>query len=193
MLEQMLELRPRAFIKTIEEVLGDRLKYLKRDEDKLQTFWMGVLEAIPRMKIDNAEVNFLISAGYGAIRNWERSKNTERFFKFCPTCGRKYAYRVVSCSHCKNTDLNIDLYDVEEDNHLYSDPDHADLIMTIEQYVQTIDGRKQYVAQRWLIERADLMFANHIKQIAFELGISAPAVAKYKKTIRAEFQEFLRK
>jgi hypothetical protein len=61
--------------------------------------------------------------------------------------------------------------------------------MDVELFVLTLTTRRlRYVATRWLIQRADLYYDNHLEQIAVELGISAPAVAKVKKRIRAAFK-----
>lgn len=188
MLEILLEKNPKAFVAFIQEALGDRLKSLKRDDDKIQIFWLGVLSAVPRMQPDKDEINYLISAGYGAIKNWRRAENTKRFFAYCRKCGTKYSFRKQSCDKC-GSDLLIDLRESKEE-HIPVTHELNDKIV-VEQFMETLEeGTRKYVAKRWLVDRADLFYANHLKQIGFELGISAPAVAVHKKHIREQFLHF---
>ena len=60
-------------------------------------------------------------------------------------------------------------------------------MLDVPAFVETLEGRARYVARRWMINRADLYFVNYQKQIAVELGISAPRVAQIVKSLKAGF------
>lgn len=170
----------------IEGGLGpERVRDLKRKEDEYQIFWVGVLEAIPRAKSGDP-VPYLITAGYGAVKNYRRAENTKQYYKVCPNCGTEYGYRITVCRKCgvetENRVRQIEYLDRHESNFHHAIEERV----MLEQFVDGLEGRQRYVAKRWLLDRADIYFDNHIKQIAVELGISAPAVAKYKKQIKRQ-------
>ena len=68
------------------------------------------------------------------------------------------------------------------------DEDKKTLEMDIARFVDTLYGNEKYVAKRWLVDRADLRYDNHCKQLALELGCSAPYVAAVKKSIREKWK-----
>ena len=181
----------RELIPLIEEALGsDRLARLRRDEDAHQDFWVGVLEGLERVDWDRDAVAFLITAGYGAVRNAKRSKWTRDRYRICPSCGRVVGYRHVQCSHCgAETESGI-RHSEYETSEARPEPDR-DLVIDIQRFVATLSGPTAYVARRWMIDRLDLLSVNHTKQIAAELGVSAPRVAQIKKVIKSEFMSYL--
>lgn len=180
----------------IEQGLGtDRLRKLKKNDDNYQIFWVGVLEH--RNSVDNTRdpIPYLISCGYGAIANARLSENTRQKISVCPYCGREYSYRYKYCPYCgaesetENRIFSMTLNDGSE----IETPDRSSenlmiLNLDVERFVQKLYGNEQYVAKRWLIDRADLKYENHCKQIAMELGCSAPYVAQVKKAIREKWQ-----
>jgi len=64
------------------------------------------------------------------------------------------------------------------------------LAIDIESFLTTLEDKEYYVAKRWMMDRADLLFANHVKQIAFEMEISAPRVTQIKNVIRKKFKSW---
>ena len=181
----------RQFILMVEEGLGpERLSKLKRDSDAFQQFWLGVLEAASRTDPDRDAVAYLISSGYGAVWNMRRSDRTWSSMKVCPECGRVYAYRRKTCPRC-GVELKAEARHSEYQDW-YQAPDGPDveLSMEVEAFVDTLSGLDAYVARRWMVERADLLFKNHLIQIASELGVSSPRVAFIKKRIKQKFLEW---
>ena len=181
----------RQLIVTIEEGLGpERLAKLKRDSDAFQQFWLGVLEAVSRIDPDKDMVAYLISSGYGAVRNMRRSDRTWSSMKTCPECGRVFGYRRKACPEC-GVELRVEARHSEyQDWHQAPLGSDADLLMEVEMFVETLSGLDAYVARRWMVERADLLFKNHLTQIASELGVSSPRVAFIKKRIKQKFLEW---
>lgn len=165
----------------INEALGDRKRHLS--EDQYQTFWVGVMKALPTADTKRDIIPFLVMRGLGEVRNSRRADNTDKYLKICDRCGTVFSFRRRACG-CGN-ELGIDARFVpyEEQTH---DPFSLDSLL-LEQFLKMLSDKELYVARRWLIDRADLVCQNHLKQIGFELGISAPAVAKYKKIIRRKF------
>ncbi len=174
-------------INEIKKGLGGKLNSLRRNEDDYQTFWVGVLEAMPKVNPDRPAIPYLISSGYGAIKNSHRSEMSVDLASHCEKCGVYYGFRTKVCPICKS-DLKfirrMSTYEDYHEGHHIVDP--LDKVM-FEQFISTLEGKQKYIAKRWMIDRADIWYENHSKQIAFELGISAPAVARHKKIIRQEF------
>ena len=183
-------------VELIETGLGEkRLHNLKKNEDNYQIFWLGILEH--RKDVDGLRdpVPYLISCGYGAIRNEYLKENTRRKIKYCPSCGKVYSYRKSVCPHClidNLTDNRISSITLPDGNNMEFPIEDFNLgilddILTIQTFINSLYGKERYVAKRWLIDRADLKYTNHLKQIALELGCSAPYVAKVKKSIIKKF------
>lgn len=181
----------RQLIIAVEEGLGaERLARLKRDPDAYQQFWLGVLEAVSRINPDKDMVAYLISSGYGAVRNMRRSERTWSSMKVCPECGKIYGYRKRVCPEC-GVELKTEARHSEyQDWHQAPSEPDVDLLMEINVFVETLSGPDAYVARRWMVERADLLFKNHLAQIALELGVSSPRVAFIKKRIKQKFLEW---
>jgi len=172
-------------VKLIEGALGSRRRNLT--EDQYQVFWVGVMKALKTADPKRDVVPYLILRGFGEVKNYKRSAFSYIHMKFCPVCGKIYTFRARKCL-C-GCELEIDNRHVEFLEHPYHQPDNVDRL-SIEQFVDTLTGKSRFVARRWLIDRADLMYQNHIQQIAFELGISQAAVAKYKRKIKSSFQRW---
>ena len=183
-------------VKTIEDALGEkRLHKLQRNEDEYQIFWVGVLEHRYNVDKDRDPIPYLISCGYGAIRNARLMENTRTKVRTCPDCGRVYSYRYSHCPYCRvesQTERRVFSTALPDGSEMEFETQSAEeqliLDLDIARFVETLHGNEQYVARRWLIDRADLKYANHLKQIALELGCSAPYVARVKKSIRNKWK-----
>lgn len=182
----------RELVPVIEAALGPRrLAALRRDEDAYQDFWVGVLEALARVDWDRDVVAYLITSGYGAVRNGRRAGWTDERLRRCPSCGGTFGYRAVRCPRCgAETESEVRHCELAVEPEARRGED-ADLRMSLEQFVATRAGNEAYVARRWLLERADLRYQNYQKQIAYELGLSAPRVAQVVSKLRRELQAFL--
>lgn len=184
-------------IQEIEKALGpQRIKMLKRDEDSYQQFWLGVLEALNRVNLNKDFVGFLIMNGYGAVRNMKRTEYSKRRMRTC-TCGKILGYRTKICPCCGiETESQVRLsaiVNAEGENIEYEDlrPSRdIDFSVDTKMFVDTLSGQQKYIARRWMLDRADLLFANHVKQIAFELDISAPRVVQIKNIIKKKFKSW---
>lgn len=181
----------RELIPAIEGALGpERLARLKRDEDAYQDFWEGVLRALERVDWERDALAFLVSAGYGAVRNARRRERTAQRLRFCPVCGKSYGYRTVTCPRCGGENESAPRLSGYLESEARAAPDR-DLAIAIEQFVATLSGQEAYVARRWMVERADLLHVNHLKQLAWEMGVSTPRVAQIKKRVREAFASFI--
>lgn len=185
-------------VREIEVALGpDRLFYLKKNEDAYQQFWLGVLEAFGRMDKDRDFIGFLVSNGYGAVRNMNRSEYSKSKMRYCPSCGKRLGYRTKICPFCNSETetktRNISIVNRDGEFIEYEDDRPSrdiDLSLDIDTFLLTLEGNQQYIARRWMKDRADLLFANHVKQLAFELEISAPRVVQIKNIIRKKFKSW---
>ena len=178
----------RDLIPAVEQELGpERLARLRRDPDTYQQFWLGVLEATARVDWTRESLAFLISNGFGAVRNMRRSERSLNGMRTCKDCGAVYGYRTKSCPICgQELDAAARLSEFE-DYHPAKEEADVEAMLDVRAFVETLEGRARYVARRWMINRADLYFVNYKKQIAVELGISAPRVAQIVKSLKAGF------
>ena len=180
----------------IEQGLGtDRLAKLKKNEDNYQIFWVGVLEHRHSVDPSRDPIPYLISCGYGAVANARLSENTRTKVRVCDKCGKVYSYRYSHCPCCAEESrtesrlVSTTLADgTEYEFEFASDEDKIILDADISRFIQKLYGNERYIAKRWLIDRADLKYDNHCKQIALELGCSAPYVARVKKAIRNKWK-----
>ena len=190
-LKQMLNSDPEKFISHIKDALGNnRLRALKVDDDEYQLFWLGVLEAIPNMRKDSHQIGYLILKGYGKIKNYRKSNYSRECIKYCRLCGRSYGFRKEDACKCGSDTIVVSRLIPLNDNYEYDDNIDIDMKVTIERFVNTLIGNMKYVAKRWLIDRADLMYNNYSKQLAIELEISPAMISKYVKKIRQRFSEW---
>lgn len=182
----------RNLIPAVEQELGpERLARLRRDPDAYQQFWLGVLEATARVDWTRESLAFLISNGFGAVRNMRRSERSWNGMKVCRSCGKTYGYRAKTCLRC-GAELETQVRLSEFDDLLPSREDRSvEAILDVKAFVETLDGKARYVARRWMLERADLYYVNYQKQIAFELGVSAPRVAQIVKALKAGFVTYV--
>ena len=186
----------RELIPAIEGALGaERLGRLRRDEDAYQQFWLGVLEALPRVDWSREALGYLISSGYGAVRNMRRAEDSRSRMRVCPGCGAHLGNRTRECPRCgRETDGAVRVsylarpdgsdLEVVDERHWPS----PDLRVDVEAFMETLSGREAYVARRWLVERADLTCQNHVRQIAFEMGVSQARVSQLKAKVRDQFR-----
>lgn len=183
-------------VRQIEQALGEaRLAKLRSNEDNYQIFWLGVLEHRKNIDQTRDPIPYLLSCGYGAIRNEYLKENTRAKYRWCPVCGRRYSYRqtVCKCGRETVTDRRI-VSPVLEDGSDVEFPcydEQRDLEIDIQRFVSLLQGVEKYVATRWLVDRADLHYNNHLKQIASEIGCSAPYVAKVKKNVRNKWIQLM--
>lgn len=177
----------------VEAGLGPaRLASLKGDDDDMQQFWLGVLEALPRMR-GAPDVGFLISSGYGSVRNARRAERTASGMTVCSGCGAHWGYRQRECPRCGSElsrEVRVSEFS-EEVRGVRGRESEVDLRLTVEAFVETLEGTERRVAKRWLLDRADLYHENHGKVIAAELGVSAAYVSAVKKAIRARFASWI--
>lgn len=177
-------------IEDIKQELGSRLYLLRKNEDEYQTFWVGVLEALQTADPKRDIIPYLISRGYGEIRNYKRSQMSKDLTSYCETCGRYYGFRTHLCPQCGQEMELVRRKSTYEDYYPGRKEDDVLDDIVVEQFVATLSGTRKYVARRWMIERADLYFDNHIKQIASELDVSNFVVARHKKNIKKLFMEW---
>lgn len=182
----------RELIPAIEEALGpQRLAALRRNEDDYQEFWVGVLEALKRVDWSRDVMAYLISSGYGAVRNANRREWTDKRLRWCPSCGGTFGYRQVECPRCgAMTESEVRHSDLTVEPAARQGADR-DFEMSLESFVATLTGNARHVAKRWLLDRADLWYQNYQKQIAFELGLSAPRVAQVVSKLKRDLQAYL--
>lgn len=169
--------------------LGERIKYLRSNEDLYQIFWVGVLESIPKADKNRNMIPYLIKCGFGAVRNYKRSVMSIELATYCDHCGKYFGFRTRTCSECGCETNLIRRFSEYEDYHTKPNDDVLNKIM-IEQFVETLEGKQKYVAKRWLIDRADLMYNNYSKQLASELGVSAPSISAKVKKIKRKFKSW---
>jgi hypothetical protein len=179
-------------VAAVEAGLGpDRLARLRRNPDSYQQFWLGVLEARLRLDGIRESVPFLISNGYGAVRNMRRAESSFQQLRVCPECGRVYGNRKKECPECYVPTVAETRHSEYAEWHSpqCSEPDllRADL----EAFVCGQSGSRAYVARRWLLDRADLYYTNHLEQIAGELGLTSARVAQIKASVRGELRLWL--
>lgn len=182
-------------VSDIEQGLGkERLQKLKQNEDSYQIFWLGVLEHRSNIDPKRDPIPYLISCGYGAIANSRLTSNTRNKMRVCDRCGKIFSYRHSVCPCCQEESrteqkiFSTTLSDGTDLEFEYEDNQEWILKSDVERFVQTLHGNERYVAKRWLIDRADLRYDNHCKQIALELGCSSPYVARVKKAIRNKWK-----
>jgi hypothetical protein len=159
-----------------------------RDDDLRQVFWLGVVESFYDLGGGDTQMAFIVQRGRGAVRNEVRANWSRVLRKRCPGCGREYGYRTTICRGCGVELVILSRYTPYIDS--YTDDAEDVERVDLDLFVLTLDGRQAYVARRWLIDRADLCYENHLQQIASELGISDPAVARMKRIIRRRFREW---
>lgn len=185
-IQNLLEQDPNRFLKLIRRRAGNARFF--RDEDLTQVFWIGVLKSVPKARPDDP-VKYLVNMGYGEVRNHRAAVHRREYVKTCPSCSGQYPYRTMYCVRCME-ELEFMRRKVPEKEIPYYDEDPV-LGVAIQQFIDTLQGKERYIAHRWLVDRADLHFKNHLKSIAGELGISAPRVAQLKTKIRRKFKEWL--
>lgn len=188
-------------VKEIEQGLGrERLQKLKHNEDNYQIFWLGVLEHRKKVDWSRDPIPYLISCGYGAIRNERLKENSRMKVKFCDSCGKVFPYRYGCCPVCygKGRTIQRVLPITRDDGTEQEFEDKHDFTTTeicrvdILAFIRSLSSRKEkYIAHRWLIDRVDLLYDNHCKQLAIELGCSAPYIAKVKQNLRIKYKRLI--
>lgn len=174
---------PRGFMAEIRNRVGPAK--LWQDDDLQQVFWLGVVRGTQKVKWDRDPIPYLITRGFGEVRNYLSSQRLRSVIKRCVECGSENSYRKSRCE-CGG-ELVLENRMAQFVQHTTEDVDPLDAL-EVEQFVGTLSGRMGFVARRWLMERADLYYDNHLKQIGSELGISAVAVSHYKDRIRESFR-----
>lgn len=189
-IKQMIETDPDGLVTVIERELGSKFSRIS-DEDKKQTFWLGVVKAFDRVDHQRDALQFLILAGWNEVANYKRSVWSRENIRYCNVCNKYHGYRVKYCPTCGQEMLIAKRFKSITDNYRYKENwDHS---IHLQMFVETLSGKIRYIAQRWLLDRVDLLFENHSKQLAFELNISAPMVSKYKNRIRKLYKEWSEK
>lgn len=188
--EQMMKKDPQGFMREIRRRLGPTKIW--RYEDLRQVFWLGVIRGTQSVDWTPEEdpALYLVTRGIGEVRDYLASQRVRSLVKRCLSCGRINGHRRVRCLECGGK-LRYENRSVAFIEHLVLDEDPLDRI-EVEQFVATLTGKMAVVARRWLLDRADLYYDNHLAQIGQELGMSAPGVAKIKRRIRESFREWRR-
>lgn len=178
-----------GLVAEVEEGLGpERLSRLRADPDSMQQFWLGVLKAARRADPGRDRVAFLISNGYGEVRNGRRSDRTWRGMRACRSCGAVLSYRSVTCPRCgSETEAMARVQSFEEWHGPVGDADR-DFKLDVESFVSTLSGLELEVARRWLVMRYDLTSVNYLKRIAQEVGRTPARVAQVVKRLRLKFR-----
>jgi ribosomal protein L37E len=182
----------RDLVAAVEAGLGPgRLAKLKRNPDSYQQFWLGVLEARLRLDGIRDSVPFLISNGYGAVRNMRRAENSFQQLRVCPECGKVYGNRTKECPDC-GVPTVASVRHSEYAEWYSPQSSELDLLrVDLEAFVGGLSGNRAYVARRWLLDRADLYYDNHLERIAGELGLTSARAAQIKASVRAELRGWL--
>lgn len=171
-----------------------------RDQDLQQVFWLGVIRAMERVRDeveDDDPLKFLVVRGFGEVRNYLSSNYRRTLIKICLSCGGTYSFfhvgqhdpydsRKSYCS-CGGV-LQVHNRYVELDNMVYVDADQDDRI-DLELFVQSLPKKLRFVAQRWLLDRYDLLYDNTFKQIALEMGTTQVRIVHCVKRIKQLYQE----
>lgn len=162
-----------------------------KNDDYRQVFWLGVYKAIPNVDWSRDVLRYLVVRGYGEVKNYRMANYRHSLVKVCKKCGIELSLRARSCRVCGGA-VRVDnrFYALLEINSVTME-DRIVFNVMVEQFIGSLTGKEQYVAKRWLLDRADLYYANHTKVIATELSLSAPAVSKIKKQIRQRFQVWM--
>lgn len=189
-IKQIIETNPNGLVHVIKSALGTKYYSLKQDEDKEQTFWLGVVKAISSIDYDRDPLEYLILSGWNEIRNYNKHTWSRDIVRFCSRCNKYYGYRTKICPTCGDDMQNLKRSQIYNDNCHFSHESDIDIMLNIEEFVNTLSGKQKYVAHRWLLDRADLMYQNYSKQLAQELGVSAPMISKYVKQIRTKFKRW---
>lgn len=161
-----------------------------KDEELQQVFWLGVMRKIDRCQWAPSlhPIRFLTTQGANEVRHWIQKQYSVNLQRYCSECNRFYGYRHEWCDiHHKELPVR-GRYSVYVDA-LRGSPDE-DVIeeYSMEQFVKFL-GRFEsesvvHVAQRWLVDRVDIYYDNHSKQLALELDLTPPRIAQIKKHIR---------
>lgn len=184
----LIEKNPNSLIPVIKKEIGYKFRQLSSDEDKEQTFWLGVVKALHTVDFDNSPLEYLILSGWNEVRNYNKANWSRDIARSCQNCGRSYGYRTKICPTCgyetktfKRSHALVDIHQYQED---------LDTQIEISTFVESLSGKLGYVARRWLVDRVDLYYDNHSKRLADEMGISPPMISKYKARIRKLFKEW---
>jgi|GEM_PF-4044890 len=176
-------------VKVIEDGLGkDRLRKLQKNSDNYQQFWIGVLKATKRVDWSKDFIGFLISNGYGEIRNAYRAEYTKTKYRVCLKCHKIYNYRTLACPCCGEeliTEQKIFPYIDDIDSPVIENIDEK---IDFERFVNTLQGQEAYIGKRWIIDRVDLYYNNHLKQLSKEMKLSIPRICQIKRKIRDKFK-----
>ena len=177
-------------VRQIESRLGSRKNYLRKDPDAYQDFWLGVMESIPKATKTADPVPYLINKGYGRAWQNRRSESRHSHVSYCKKCDQYHTFTRLACPECGSELEYLNRRDFIDQGHFLptSKDEDVTLRLTIEQFIEQLDGKMRYVAKRWMLDRADLMYDNYCKQLSAEVGIGASGIAKIVKKIRRAFQ-----
>lgn len=188
-LQTIIENNPNEIVGILKKAMGPaKYKKLMSDEDKHQVFWLGVIKSLGDVDWNRDPLQYLILSGFNEIRNYNKEIWSRENMRYCSNCNRIHGYRTKICPRCGQEMGTIKRFNILSDIHKHYDD--FNFSIDLERFVDTLSGKQRYIAKRWLLDRVDLMFDNHSKQLAQELGCSAPMISKYKKQIRNRFKEW---
>lgn len=158
------------------------------EPDKQQFFWLGVVEASTRAREFKSE-DFLFLSGCNRVRNENSREWSYKLERICEICGHRYGYRgKTMCCGCPTITRRRM---VEFQDHKVHELDQT-MMITIEQFVASISGGiKKKIAQRYLVDRWDVLYENYNRKIADEIGVSPQAVNRWVKIIRDDLRSWL--
>jgi len=179
---------PQEFIRLIKAKVGPRWRGWA-DPDITQVFWLGVMKGIQKVR-PNDPLKYLVVRGYGAVRSYAMANYHQGLMKVCRVCGRTWHFRKGWCSCGGVLDIRNRFAGLGGLVQL-SDIEVLDIKVDIDLFVETLPkGRFRYVARRWLQDRVDLLYVNHLQQLSLEMGISAQAVSRYKVRVRNSYRSW---
>lgn len=176
-------------------------RYINRNrllepDDVRSEFWFGVARAIPKAKPNLGNpLRFLAQCGVWRVISALRHRLRNGVRCTCNVCGRhaqlNRRIQTLGCPRCNSTDItttqvttSIELS--SEKNFVYK----KQLTVTHE-FEQQLNGRELDVYKLIMEGASRDKSSNYLKEIAQELGISAPCVAIYLRRIRTKLTRYM--
>lgn len=169
----------------VRKIMGKRYKRIEQDQDEHQEFWVGLLDA--QRKHPDKSIPYLIRAGYWSLMTYRRSERSKDLADYCEKCNIVSNSQMRYCPKC-GSEMHFIRRKVEY-NDVFRSRYNIGLLerLVIEQFIETQCGSAKYIAKRWMIDRADLLYRNYQEQLAREIGISQQAISKHCRKIKNRF------
>ena len=189
-MKKLLDEEPDEFVRTIKTAAEGRYRNL-HGGDLEQIFWVGVLEAVLRMKPHSEKTNqihYLLTCGFGKVKTYRRSEWNYRLVNWCLECKRWVGFSSPHI-HPVITFPKADEY--VESKHVDDFEKRVDLQIMLQEFVRLLGGNERYVAKRFLLDRIDLVDAHPIELVAGELGCHRTRVSQYRSRIKRKLRSWL--